>query len=210
LLYFAGLPQGRPDETPTLSADTGWDRIEQKDGVAVYSRTRIGSAMREFKGSGLIEAPAQEIEKLLRDVQNYTAFMPYVAEARILSRTASQVVAYQRLELPFVSQRDYTLRVDHGTTTNANGATAYLDTWQAANELGPAERHGVVRVKVDDGSWLLEPAGPTGSSTLATYQVYTDAGGVIPAFLANHASESIIPKLFEAIRKQVHATKSQN
>ncbi len=68
----------------------------------------------------------------------------------------------------------------------------------------------MVRVKVNEGSWLLEPAGPGGESTRATYQIFTDSGGAIPAFLANHASQLIIPKLFEAIRKQALDAKCQH
>ncbi len=77
----------------------------------------------------------------------------------------------------------------------------YLDQWKPANDLGPAEKKGVVRLKVCDGAWLLEPDGPL--KTRATYSVYTDTGGLIPAFIANPASRMGISKLFEAVRKQV-------
>jgi hypothetical protein len=58
-----------------------------------------------------------------------------------------------------------------------------------------------MRVKVCDGSWLLQPDGTL--RTRATYSVFTDVGGLIPAFLANYASLSGISRLFEAVRKQV-------
>jgi hypothetical protein len=58
----------------------------------------------------------------------------------------------------------------------------------------------VVRVKVCDGSWLLEPE--TENKTRATYSVYTDTGGLVPAFLANPVSQIGISRLFEAVRKQ--------
>jgi len=60
---------------------------------------------------------------------------------------------------------------------------------------------GVLRVKRNEGSWLLEPAGAT--KTRATYFIYTDSGGKLPAFLANVASEIGIKKVFAAVRKQV-------
>src|SRR5438094_10358071 len=70
-----------------------------------------------------------------------------------------------------------------------------------ANDLGPAEKKGVVLVKICDGGWLLEPDGAI--KTRATYSVYTDSGGMIPAFIANRASQTGISKLFAAVRKQV-------
>jgi hypothetical protein len=77
----------------------------------------------------------------------------------------------------------------------------YQDRWEPANELGPAEKPGVLRVKLCEGGWLLEPAGA--NKTRATYSIYTDSGGKLPAFIANAASEIGIRKIFTAVRKQV-------
>jgi hypothetical protein len=76
-----------------------------------------------------------------------------------------------------------------------------MSHWSPANELGPAERKGVVRVKLCEGKWLLEPEGIT--KTRATYSIYTDTGGFIPSLIANHVSLTGIKRLFAAIRKQV-------
>jgi hypothetical protein len=59
----------------------------------------------------------------------------------------------------------------------------------------------VVRVKVCEDGWLLEPEDAT--KTRAIYTVYTDSGGAIPAFIANRASQIAIGRLFVAVRKQV-------
>jgi hypothetical protein len=76
-----------------------------------------------------------------------------------------------------------------------------MSHWAPANELGPPEKKGVVRVKLCEGKWLLEPDGAT--KTRATYFIYTDTGGFIPSFIANHISLTGITKLFAAVRKQV-------
>jgi hypothetical protein len=210
LLLIAAAPLARPDDGATLSADTGWQRMDDSGGVALYSRVRVGSRIREFKGTGMIDAPPETVEKVLADVASYPSFMPYVMEVRTISQDGDQVTAYQRLNVPFVANRDYTVRVEHGTTMGPSGVMIYRDTWQTANEAGPPERHGVVRVKVNEGSWLLEPVGPAGAATQATYQVFTDSGGVIPAFVVNRGSELVIPRLFAAIRKQARDPKYQH
>ena len=173
----------------------------------LFSRERVGTDIKEFRGTGIIDATPEKVEKVLADVADYPEFMPYVAESRVVAQEGSNVITYQRLNVPFVSNRDYTVRVEHGLIKNGAGEVIYRDTWQTANQSGPAERRGVVRVKVNEGDWLLEPTGPDGSQTAATYQIYTDSGGALPAFLANRASQLIIPKLFEAIRKQVQNPK---
>jgi len=202
LCLIVGAPLARPDDGPSLSADTGWERVDAKDGVTLFSRARLGTGIKEFKGTGIIDAPPGTVERVLADIGSYPSFMPYVTESRAVAQAGSEVITYQRLNVPFVANRDYTVRVEHGTTKGSGGEMIYRDTWETDNDAGPAERHGVVRVKVNEGSWLLEPSGPGGAATQATYQIYTDSGGVLPAFLANRASQMIIPRLFEAIRKQ--------
>jgi hypothetical protein len=71
--------------------------------------------------------------------------------------------------------------------------------------LGPPEQKGVVRLKVCNGTWLLESDGPT--RTRATYSIYSETGGFIPPFIANHASLTGIKKLYAAVRKQVKEPK---
>ena len=130
--------------------------------------------------------------------------MPYTVECRVLKREGDAVLTYQRLSAPLVSDRDYTLRV-RTTSRTVEGGTSYLSRWETENALGPAERLGVVRVKLCEGGWLLEPLGS--NATRATYSVYTDSGGVIPAFIKKTGSQIGIRKIFAAIRKQVQDPK---
>ena len=207
LLLLAAAPAARPDAGPVLSADTGWQRLDEKDGVTLFSRARPGVDFKEFKATGQIDAPPSVVEQVLADVSAYPDFMPFVSESRVIGRDGADTLTYQRLSIPFVAGRDYTVRVEHGTTQIPGGQTLYRDIWQTANEAGPPEHRGTVRVKVNEGSWLLQPSGPAGLLTQASYQIYTDSGGVLPAFLANHASLLIIPKVFNAVRKQTRNPK---
>jgi len=59
----------------------------------------------------------------------------------------------------------------------------------------------VVRLKIVTGSWTLEPI-DGGKRTLATYQVLTDPGGRIPAFISNKANTTCLPELFARVRKR--------
>ena len=57
---------------------------------------------------------------------------------------------------------------------------------------------------MNEGSWLIEPAG---GRTRATYSVYCDTGGKVPPMIVNMANKTAIPKLFEAIRNQAKLEK---
>ena len=179
-----------------------WKFISNKDSVALYRRER--PAADESKAIGEIAAPAALVLAVINDVESYASFMPYTVECRVLKREESSVVAYQRISAPLTSDRDYTVRM-RSSSKPAEGGTSYLSRWEAENALGPPEKSGVVRVKLCDGSWLLEPVGP--NTTRATYTIYTDSGGAIPDFIKNTGSQIGIRKLFAAIRKQVRDAK---
>jgi len=179
-----------------------WKFISNKDGVTLYRRDR--EVTNESKAIGEIAAPAAVVHAVLDDVESYASFMPYTVECRVLKRDGNSVVAYQRISAPMTSDRDYTVRV-RSSSNPGEGGTSYLSQWEAENKLGPPEKSGVVRVNLCDGSWLLEPTGP--NTTRATYTIYTDSGGAIPAFIKNTGSQIGIRKLFAAIRKQARDPK---
>ena len=187
--------------------ETAWKLAKQVNGVSIYSRPHPGSKLKEFKAIGEIDAPSRAVHGVIDDVEAYTTFMPYTAEARVLEKKADAIFAYQRLSPKIVSDRDYTLRIEKKSWPTESGP-AYLSQWKQANEHGPAEKPGVFRVKLCNGSWLLEPIGP--NKTRATYHVFTDSGIVVPPFLANTISETGITKLFAAVRKQVQNPKYQS
>ena len=174
--------------------------VSTSDNVALYRRPRPGPGLYEFKAIGEIAAATTVVHAVIDDADSYPQFMPYTAECRVLKREGDSVLNYQRLSAPLVSDRDYTLRV-RTTSKVVAGGTSYLSRWETDNAPGPPEKRGVVRVKLCEGGWLLEPSGP--GATRATYSVYTDCGGVIPAFVKSAGSQIGIRKIFDAIRKQV-------
>jgi hypothetical protein len=190
---------------PGQSAD--WTAVKQANGVAIYSRPHEGSQLKEFKAVGEIDAATKTVHNVIDDVGAYASFMPYTAECRVIARKDDSILTYQRVSPKIVSDRDYTLRIRQKSWPVENGL-AYLNRWEPANEDGPAEKPGVFRVKVCEGSWLLEPAGQ--GKTRATYSVFTDSGIVGPAFIANTISTTGISKLFAAVRKQAKDPKYQS
>ena len=187
---------------PARSTDPadGWSQDSAGKDVVIHSRPRAGSGVKEFRAVGLIDAPPAAVFAVLDDSEAYPNFMPYTSEVRVLKRDKDSVLAYQRLELPVVSDRDYTLRSKHQRWLGPDGPIFWI-RWEPANDLGPAEKPGVQRVNVCEGGWLLEPTDSGG--TRAIYTIYTDSGGAIPPMLANNGSRVAIRKVFEAIRKQV-------
>jgi polyketide cyclase/dehydrase/lipid transport protein len=193
----ASLQAAEPEATPGE-----WKLISDKEGVAIYRRQRPAS--NESKAIAEIAAPAALVHAVIDDVESYASFMPYTAECRVLKREGYSVVSYQRISAPLTNDRDYTVRV-HSSSKPGESGKVYTSHWETENALGPAEKSGVVRVKLCEGSWLLEPTGP--NTTRVTYMIYTDSGGIIPTFIKNTGSQIGLRKMFAAIRKQVRDPK---
>ena len=212
ILVFCALTAGAAENQParvkavaykpaqsTDPAD-GWAQESAGKDVAIHSRARSGSAIKEFRAVGVIDASPAAVFAVLDDSEAYPTFMPYTAECQVLKRDKDTVLAYQRLDLPVVSDRDYTLRSKHQRWLGPDGPIFWI-RWEPANNLGPAEKPGVQRVNICEGGWLLEPTESGG--TRAIYTIYTDSGGTVPPMLANTGSRAAIRKVFDAIRKQV-------
>jgi len=187
------------DSFKSVDVQDGWKVATESNGITIYSRLRSGSPLKEFKAFAEIEAPTHVVNAVINDLENYPDFMPVTAKCRILKRESDSIIAYQRLSPKICADRDYTLRIRDKSWSVRDGFV-YFQQWQPANELGPPEQKGVVRVKVCEGGWLLEPDGA--NKTRATYAVYTDTGGAIPIFIVNHVSQMGIGRLFAAVRKQ--------
>ena len=175
-------------------------------GKRFRAREESGSKLKEFKAVGEIDASTKTVHNVIDDVAAYSSFMPYTRECRVIKQENDSIITYQRLSPKIVSDRDYTIRIRKKSWPMTNGL-AYSNRWEQANEEGPPEQPGVFRVKLCEGSWLLEPAGP--NKTRATYFVFTDSGITVPVFLANTISETGITKLFVAVRKQAKDPKYQ-
>ena len=199
-LFGTSLSSFATESIQPTDPNDGWKFVKESSGITIYNRLRYGSRLKEFKAVGEINAPTRAVKGVMDDREGYASFMPFMTEYRLVGREADSIFTYQRLSPKVCADRDYTLRVHQKSWPMENGL-AYLDRWEPANDRGPREKPGVFRVKVCEGSWLLEPLDT--NKTRGTYIIYTDSGVPVPAFVANGLNEMAIKKLFAAIRKQV-------
>ena len=187
------------------AAEPHWEQSADVDGIKIFARQRPDAEVREMKAISLVDATPHEIWDAIRDYDNYTKTMPYTVEAKVLSKEqgGKLIYFYSRLDMPLVSSRDYIIKiVDESAWKDGMGFLKV--SWTAANDkdaLVPL-KEGVVRVRINDGYWLLEPR-EDGKKTLATYYLYTSPGGSIPNWIADKANGIAVPKVILAIKKIV-------
>ena len=176
-----------------------WDEVKNSDGIRLLVRDVPGSNIREVKVETVMDAPAEAIWAVVTDQPHYVEFMPYVVEVKVLPIDAGPNARYEYhyINPPLVDRRDYTLKA----TFEVNAAEGkYRRTWSAANDKGPGIRDGVVRLSICDGYWQIERL--TDKTARVTYWIYTDPGGAIPAWMANKANTTSLPKMIQAVRNR--------
>lgn len=200
-----------------LTADpggTGWEQAAKEDGITIYSREKDGTNVREMKAVGVIDAAPMEVWKAIRDYPNYKSTMPYTEVSKVLATEGEKTERghkvtyfYSVVNAPLVDKRDYIIKLTD--ESNWKDGKGYLKvSWVAADRKEVPEKEDLVRVKINDGVWMLEPR-EDGKKTYATYYVYTDPGGSIPNWIANKANSTAVPNVFKAIREVVKSDRAK-
>lgn len=177
-----------------------WQHVKNDEDLHVWARTVPESNIREVKAETIIEAPIDRIWDVLADVDSYSAFMPYLIEAREVPREPGEKrgrLEYFRVNPPLVSQRDYIIKIEAKQDREKGH---YVRSWSAAPDAGVSRRGDSIRLDICDGSWTLEKL--EGSKTKVTYWVYTDPAGSIPGWLANQANTRSVPDVLQAVRNR--------
>jgi len=173
-------------------------------GFGVYTREKPGSELREVRAVGEVDATPEKVFELVSDYEHQVGNMPYVEDAKVFSRTAELVRFWARADFPLVSKRDWVLQSK--LERNLPGGI-FRVSWEPADvREAPAPQAGIVRLKVNTGNWTLEPL-DQGQRTRATYYLFTDPGGSVPAFIANKANTTALPELFARVRKRCEAAR---
>ncbi|MEO6753151.1 MAG: SRPBCC family protein [Chthoniobacteraceae bacterium] len=184
----------------------GWKIVSQSATLTIHNRSHREPGIQEVKATGLIDAKPAVVRRVLEDTDAYPQFMPYVIESRLIARESGAVVVYQRMSPPLMKDVDYTMRMRFESYRADGGATGHRVRWDSANDLQPAEKKGVVRLTVNNGSWLLEPTANDGQ-TRATYWLHSDCGRAMSPALVGIAYRTSIPKMFEGVRKRAKLAK---
>ena len=195
-------PAAAPAEAAPVAAQAKWEVKAESKGVVVHARAKAGSDIKELKTVGEIDSPPAAVFRVLTDFEAYKEAMPYTEESQVLDTEEvggkKAWYFYSLINAPLASRRDYTIRVaDQSDWRDGKG---FMKTYWEVSAKGPEPKEGVVRVKVNTGSWLLEPI-KNGTQTRATYYLFTDPGGSLPTWIANKANSSAIPDIFVALRK---------
>jgi hypothetical protein len=171
---------------------SGYEKVGERDGVTVYRRADHAI---DLAAEGIIDAPPDVVRKVLIDYASHPKWVHGLTVSKVLDRRDHDLDVYQRLDLPMLEDRDFTLHV-----TWADEGPSRVIRFSTTNK-GPEPQKGCVRVPVHEGSWHLEPV-DGGTRTRAVYQFRMELGGSLPMWMARGRASKDVPALFTAIGKQ--------
>jgi ribosome-associated toxin RatA of RatAB toxin-antitoxin module len=183
--------------SPAWASGT-WEQVIEVEGMRVERRSLPGTGRYEVRVSTSAPFPPPVIFETLWRHHEYPAFVPYLKHLAILKQSPNEKVIYEQITMPFVRDRDYTVKV----TAAREPATGRMQVaFVSAPEEGPPAQAPYVRVTAIHGSWTLVPTRDGGS--LVTYVVTSDPGGALPAWLVNMVQRKAVPALVKAMLDRV-------
>jgi len=191
-----------PDEAAVAGPTAGgWELLKVEHGITVERRRVAGSALRELRGRGLVDAPLAAVLAVLEDEAQRAQQKAGCAgiESGSGRPGARSAILYDRTRAPWpVADRDVVLRAD--TLLDVAERTVRIDFVTTESACLPPIP-GVVRMPFMRGHYVLRPAGG-GLLTDVEYQVHADPGGTLPRWTANLASKQLPYTTIADLRKK--------
>lgn len=191
-----GLSRGGPssDTVEGLLAE-GFVALEPEEGVAVYRREVLPGV--ELAAVADFAASPERVRRLLLDYPSHPRWQKRLSQNRVLAQGPDFLDVYQRLNLPILDDRDFTVHVTWGH----EGDVLWM-RFEAANERGPGEVSGVVRVSTHQGHWRLAPTAG-GEATHAFYRFHMDLAGSLPSWMGKGRAADEVVEMFVAMRREL-------
>lgn len=180
-------------------AEEAWETVAEKP-YLVKVRPRPGTGAKDVWAEGELAASATDVQAVLTDVDAYRLWMPYVKESRTIKDLPDGArLTYTRLDLPVVSSRDYVSQVVQDSKLAEDGTGVFAQRWRAEPDAIP-QRRDTVRLRLNEGSWRVEPRGE--GKAQVVYRFTVDPAGSIPGFLANMGQKDGVVDTFRAVEKR--------
>jgi START domain len=166
----------------SLAAEEPWKLQTSKDGLKLERRAVSGSSYYEYRVQ--TESPASPKGVIDGLWSGFSEDLPsMIAKREFVSRAENEMVVYDQIKTPVVSDRDLVLRIRRVVHSD----TGVIEVRFQTVESGPPPNPKLVRIPVVRGGWTIEPS-PSGGSLL-TYVCYSEPGGSVPALLVRGAQE---------------------
>lgn len=189
-----------------IAEETAWKNVRDRNGIQVYNRSIAGSDFKEFMAQTTIDANLSTIIAVFDDTPAGIEWVENVDEMHTERRISdSETITVTLSKAPWpVADRDAVVL----NKTSQDPETLVVTLEQEGIPDYLPLKNGVVRVKSLTSQWVFTPV--TSSQTHVHYQVLTDPGGKLPAWLINLVSVSQPYNTLKGLKEMVKREKYHN
>lgn len=182
-----------------------WKLKKESDNIKVYYRKSTDSRVNELKLNTVVESTLSGLVSLLRDVPNYTQWIYKCQNAESLGKSTNKEGAYYaELDFPWPLQnRDMVVQ----SRLNQDKKTKVVTIHVIGQPSRLKPKEGIVRIEVLDILWVLTPL--PGGKVNIDYQLLSDPGGMLPAWLINMAIDQGPTQTIKGLLSEVDKYQSQ-
>ena len=183
---------------PCISQED-WELSSDKKDVQVYYRDHEESPIKELKIVFKLDASLKEIIDFLNDVPKYKNWIYRTKEAQLIETVSEDdFIYYTATDFPWpFSDRDMVIRSKGEFITDK----IYRSVSTISESDAYPPKKDMVRITDMDITWQMEEISE--SKTLIIYQMRSDPGGAIPAWVVNLALEAGPSNTIKNMRKEL-------
>jgi hypothetical protein len=160
--------------------ESEWKLELDKEGILVYTRHADGSDFKEFKSEMVIDGTVSEIADIITDVEKYPEWCYKTESTRIIKKEGNIVQYFHVTETPgFLKTRVGNFESEKILSPINNEVTITIHNF--ISDIPVPEKY--LLIPIMKGYWKLTPAGE--NKVHVMMQMFTEPGGIIPAWLAN-------------------------
>ena len=182
-----------------------WTLRQEKGDLKVYTRANADSGIKEVRITTLMETSQSGLMAALCDVPAYLDWVYKCSEARRLETVSEQeFFYYTKSDFPFpASDRDLIVHSWHWQDNHG-----VIHSRSSARPDYLPDNKGVVRIREFNSTWKISPVGPDKVSI--EYEVKTNPGGSLPAWVINLGITSGPVKTMENLAAMVKDSRYRN
>jgi hypothetical protein len=165
----------------SVNQATAWTLVREQDGIKVWTRKIADSPIAQSLATVTVESKLSPVVALILDANNEHYWIDSVDRSKTLQQiSATKSYNYTLSNAPWpVSDRDAVVL----TEASQDPVTYVVQIRSHATPGKLPKRKGVIRIKIVDSLWTLTPQ--PGGKVQISYQVHSDPGGRLPAWLIN-------------------------
>jgi hypothetical protein len=176
-----------------------WKKIDDADGIAIYSREVAGSEVIAVRGEGIIAAPLVRVASAAFDTARAPEWIDRLAEAHVVRRISdTEYVEYDHFKMPpLIKDRDFVTLNRIEWDPARQSLTIRLRS--ATDPAAPPTSY--IRGDVISSTFVLTPTAD-GRATRLIGEVHCDPRGSLPTWLVNMFQKDWPHATFKSLRAQ--------